>query len=305
MISTPGVRQSSIRFHYDLGAVFYRLLWGEHIHHGLWHADETPRAAQRQLIEWLAQAADIPRGAKLLDVGCGVGGSSMHLARHLGCQVTGLTLSPVQRAWAATVARLRGLRRQVRFLRDDAEKISFPPGSFDVVWSVECTEHLFDKAAFFRKAATWLRPGGRMAICAWLAGPRAGDPEGAELTRRVCDAFLCPSFGSADDYQQWMTAAGLHVQRVEDLTDRVARTWEICQRRVERSGVRWLAALAGREMRSFVENFSTLLEAYRTRAMEYGAFIAVAPREIRTFSEGKASPHCVRVEHSETLAGGA
>jgi tocopherol O-methyltransferase len=39
-----------------------------------------------------------------------------------------------------------------------------------VVWSIECTEHLFDKRQFFQRVAQWLRLGGRVAICAWLAG---------------------------------------------------------------------------------------------------------------------------------------
>ena len=81
-----------------------------------------------------------------------------------------LTLSPVQRHWAAASAALQGVSRRTRFLAADAESVEFDDASFDVLWSVECTEHLFDKAEFFRRAAGWLRPGGRLAIAVWFEG---------------------------------------------------------------------------------------------------------------------------------------
>src|SRR5438876_1077336 len=83
--------------------------------------------------------------------------------RH-GWRVTGLTLSPVQRAWARASAVWQGAARRTRFLCGDAEQAAFPDAAFDVVWNVECSEHFFDKPAFFRKAAGWLRPGGRVAL---------------------------------------------------------------------------------------------------------------------------------------------
>ena len=280
MISISDVRSRDIRWHYDFTTAFYRMLWGRHIHHGLWEPDhgpaigESPLAAQIHLINTLATKTSIGPGQRVLDVGCGMGGSSIHLARERHCDVTGITLSPVQKMWAKTSATLNGVRRRTRFRRADAERIEFPATEFDVVWSVECTEHLFDKPAFFRKAATWLKPGGRMAICAWLAGSNASTPDGHEQVRLVCENFLCPSLGSEADYVEWMTAGGLEMVEVSDWTDQVLATWEICERRVRRTGMRWLAKLADRQTRAFLEHFETILNAYRSRAMGYGCFVA-------------------------------
>jgi tocopherol O-methyltransferase len=271
MIVCPSISKRSIRNHYDLATPFYRLLWGPHIHHGLWEGDEAPDEAQRRLIDRLAEAAALAAGQTVLDVGCGMGGSTIDLARRYGCATTGLTLSPVQRTWAALSARRQGVSGQTRFLRGDAEKIHFPAASFDVVWNVECSEHLFDKPAFFRRAAGWLRPGGRIALCAWLAGDAADAEREAML---VCEHFLCPSLGTAGDYREWMTAAGLTVPTFIDLTAQVGQTWDICIRRVRASGVGLLARLGGRKMRSFVEHFATLGNAYRSGAMRYGLFVA-------------------------------
>src|SRR5437588_3691008 len=97
MISCPTISKHEIRSHYDLATVFYRLLWGRHIHHGLWDAQEPAWAAAQRLTDTLAQEARIVRGDKVLDVGCGMGGSSIHLAREFRCRVTGVTLSSLQK----------------------------------------------------------------------------------------------------------------------------------------------------------------------------------------------------------------
>lgn len=276
MISCPDIQKRDIRSHYDLATVFYRLLWGRHIHHGLWEGTESPAVAQQQLTDTLARLAGIVPGNKVLDVGCGTGGSTIHLAKHLGCDVTGITLSPVQRAWARCAASWHGVPRTTKFLRLDAEQAEFPQASFDVVWSIECTEHLFDKPAFFRRAAEWLVPGGRMAICAWLAG----DDTGTAATQQVydvCEGFLCPSLGTQHDYEQWMQSAGLRTEHSLDWTNRVMQTWEICRRRVERTGVRWIARVLDRNTVLFLDRFDTILRAYQSGAMKYGCFVAHRP----------------------------
>jgi cyclopropane fatty-acyl-phospholipid synthase-like methyltransferase len=67
------------------------------MHHGLWYADETPEVAQLQMVRHLAEEAGIGSGqsVRVLDVGGGMGGSSIYLAEHFGCEVAGITISRV------------------------------------------------------------------------------------------------------------------------------------------------------------------------------------------------------------------
>ncbi|MGN6136569.1 MAG: SAM-dependent methyltransferase [Aureliella sp.] len=276
MITCPSVEKSVIRTHYNIGTLFYRLMWGPHLHHGLWNGDESPQRAARHLTEELARLARIQNAERIVDVGCGMGGSSIWLARQRECTVTGVTISPVQRRWATTSSWLKGTAGRTQFLHADAEQIELKPGSRDVVWSIECTEHLFDKAAFFAKARSWLAPGGRIAICAWLAGHDQQAEQTQRLVTEVCEGFFCPSLGTQADYENWLTATGLKLEHSLLWTDRVLKTWEICRDRVRRSGVRNLARVLGRDHVLFLDRFDAILEAYRTRAMEYGCFVASA-----------------------------
>ena len=289
MISSPAVTKASIRSHYDLATPFYRLLWGPHIHHGLWDeetlstlatanaAPRSTRAAQLHLTNTLADLAGITGEERVLDVGCGMGGSSIHLAKARHCQVTGVTLSGVQRRWAAQSAWWQGVSRKVEFRRVDVEQETFPAASFDVVWSIECTEHLVDKRAFFAKVSQWVRPGGRVAICAWLAAEDADRLEKRRQVEQVCEAFLCPSLGSFTDYRGWMEEAGLEVDLSSDWTPRVLHTWEVCEQRVRAWRLDTLARLINPAQALFIDHFATLLHAYRSGAMQYGCFIAHRP----------------------------
>jgi len=277
MIDCPYIEKSVIRNHYDIVTLFYRLMWGPHIHHGYWDADESSSVAQEQLTAVLAERAGIHSGAVVYDIGCGMGGSSRWLAQHLQCSVTGVTLSPFQRWWATTASRFSSLRPKPQFLCADAEKVEFPYDQADFVWSIECTEHLFDKPAFFQNAAHWLKPGGRFALCAWLAGPDPLTDLQADQARAVCKGMFCPSLGSQQDYVGWFQDAGFQVVLQEIWTDRVKQTWEICLRRVEQTGARRLAKILGKNHILFLDHFESILNAYNSGAMDYGVFIAEKP----------------------------
>jgi tocopherol O-methyltransferase len=275
-VTSRRLKIRAIREHYDHLSVFYRLLWGAHIHHGYWEGDESPAVAQVQLTARLVDFAAVPRGARVLDVGCGLGGSALWLARHRDCQVTAITLSPVQ-VWMATrQARAEGLGERVQFRRHDANHLTLPQ-SFDVVWVVECSEHLEDKKGFIASCARLLDPGGRIALCAWVA---SGDPDCAEhsqLVEEVCHGMLCPSLARAAEYTNWLQASGFEAMKTEDITCRVSQTWTFCERIAARPIVRLGQLLLGRRTRDFVQSFGTIQRAYAEGAMAYWMFTAKKP----------------------------
>jgi len=268
------VNTNAIRSHYDRLSILYWWLWGEHIHHGFWRNGESPHQAQVRLIEELAERTQIRRGAKVLDVGCGLGGSSFWLARELGCSVLGITISPVQKRLAERRARSFGLRDRIRFAVSDANKLAFGTESFDAVWSIECSEHLFEKSGFIRNCARALRPGGTLGLCTWLAAEPSSAAANPALMAKICSGMLCASLGTLNDHICWMNDSGFAEIRVDDVTRHVEKTWEICQNILRRPTVRAFLPLMGSQTRQFAMGFSEMSRAYREGAMRYGIFTA-------------------------------
>lgn len=257
--------------HYDATSFLYRIFWGEHIHHGFWPAPGgSPLDAQVRLVSYLADRAEVARGDRVLDVGCGYGAASRWLAARYDCRATGITISRRQARIASR--RHRRAAGWLAVVRSDAAALPFADRSFDVVWVVECLEHLDDKQAFIRRARRLLAPGGRLALCSWQAG---GDQIDRRLIDSVCDAFLCPSLATATEYRSWCEAEGLVIRCHEDLTRNVEETWRILVRRVGR--LRPLRWLVGVELRRFVKGFPSIARAYETGAMSYGLLVAQRP----------------------------
>jgi tocopherol O-methyltransferase len=266
-----------IRAHYDRLSFLYRLFWGEHLHHGYWENNESAPRAQIQLMERLAERADIPRGARVLDIGCGLGGSVQWLARQFDCDVTGMTISPVQARMATAKAKSRGLSHRVRFEVNDADRWQPKPASFDVVWIMESSEHFHDKPGFIERCALALKPGGTLAVCAWLRrdGPLREDEQ--PLVNTIAEAMLSASLGSLSDYSGWMRDAGLTVTAAEDITRHVEQTWSHCARIGANPAVRLLLRFTGESTQRFVRSFPLMQQAYAQGAMAFGLFVAKKP----------------------------
>jgi len=265
---------TAIRDHYDRISVFYRALWGEHIHHGFWEDGEPPARAQVKLVEHLAGRAALRRGSRVLDVGCGIGGSAIWLARNLGCSVLGVTISPVQAEMATKKARAEGLDSLVCFEVEDANHLRLDAESFDVVWVIECSEHLADKARFIDSCARVLRPGGVLALCAWLAADDLSAPGHARLVAEVCQGMLCPQLASRQDYTRWMWQSGFTRVEAEDITRNVEETWTRCAAIASRPEIKALLHVFDEPTRRFVEAFTAIQQAYAEGAMTYGMFTA-------------------------------
>src|SRR5260370_2995090 len=263
-----------IRKHYDRLSRFYRMLWGEHLHHGYWEDNESIARAQIQLMEQLAQKPAIPHGAHVLDIGCGLGGSAFWLAEQYDCNVTGLTISAVQARMATKKAKVKGLTDRVQFIVADANVWQPDPESVDVVWVMESSEHFRDKKNFFERCATALKPGGVLAVCAWLRGERPTQSGEQALVATIGQAMLSASLDTLGQYAAWMRQANLEVETAKDITRNIAPTWEYGSRMVERLPVRWLARFADVSTRRFVKSFPLMTQAYATAVMAFGLFVA-------------------------------
>lgn len=129
----------------------------------LWHNMKyyaIERRSRNHILSWFKQNC---HGARVLDLCCGNGGDSVFLAKECGAKVIGCDLSDVSIANCRALAAQEGVAEKVRFEIEDAEKLSYPDNSFDVVTEYGALHHV-DLPKVYAEMARVLRPGGS-AIC--------------------------------------------------------------------------------------------------------------------------------------------
>jgi tocopherol O-methyltransferase len=257
--------------HYDMLSPYYRALWGEHLHHGYWiRGDESKDRAQVQLIEHLAQLANIRFGSDILDIGCGFGASSLYLAKHYDATVTGITISPVQVEMAIQAAAQEQLN--AKFLLMDAEAMGFQK-QFDVLWSIESISHYQDREGFFASSAKLLRPGGSFALIDWF--------KKENLTRAETRKYIEPiekgmfvELQQMDEYEQFFVANGLQITRREILNDNCAKTWDLGLDIIKDKSFWVLAAKLGKHFVSFLKTFQAMRAGFASGNFVFGLLVA-------------------------------
>jgi tocopherol O-methyltransferase len=265
--------------HYDSLDAFYREVWGEHVHHGLFvRGDETAEAAADALTRKVAEAARLGPGSRVCDVGCGYGATARWLAAYAGAHVIGLTLSEAQAAYARRRPVPNGAPPPEILVRDWLRN-GLPGGTFDAVLALESTTHMPERARVFAEMGRVLKPGGRLVACIWMTGERPRGWEVAHLLEPICREGRLAGMGSAAENRAWIEGAGLVVEVEEDLCRQVARTWTVCLRRVagrllrDRRYRRFLLD-ATKGDRVFAATLLRIRLAYATGAMRYGFFVA-------------------------------
>lgn len=263
---------AAVAAHYDELDLFYREVWGEHVHHGFWATGRESRlAAADALVDLVAARLDLAPGQALCDIGCGYGATAVRLAERHGVHVTGVTVSGVQATIAAAKSPSHG---SIAVLHRDWLCNGFPDRQFDRAYAIESSEHMPDKRRFFAEAYRTLRPGGRLAVCAWLARESPGPWEARYLLEPICREGRLPSLGDEGDYRRLAAAAGFTVAECEDLSSRVRRTWYVCAGRLAGkliSKPRYLRFLFDSRAtdRMFILTLLRLVLAYRTGSMRY------------------------------------
>lgn len=207
--------------------------WGDHIHLGHYGAPPQQKDFIQAKIDFVHEMVrwgglnSLPPGTTVLDVGCGIGGSSRILVQDYGFSVTGVTISPqqVRRAQELTPEGL-----DAKFQVDDAMALSFPDASFDVVWSIEAGPHMPDKAVFARELLRVLKPGGILVVADWNQRDDRRKPLNAwerPVMRQLLDQWSHPAFASIEGFSEQLQATRLVAGEVvtADWTEQTLPSW--------------------------------------------------------------------------------
>ncbi|MBW4547650.1 MAG: methyltransferase domain-containing protein [Symplocastrum torsivum CPER-KK1] len=228
--------QSQIQQFYDASSGLWEQVWGEHMHHGYYGATgnekKDRRQAQIDLIEELLKWAQVRQAEQIIDVGCGIGGSSLYLAEKFNAHATGITLSPVQASRATERAEEAGLAAAVQFQVADALDMPFADETFDFVWSMESGEHMPDKEKFLAECYRVLKPGGTFLMATWCHRPIT--PATGQLTideqqhlAEIYRVYCLPYVISLPEYEAIAHRLPFQNIRTADWSDAVAPFWDI------------------------------------------------------------------------------
>lgn len=216
---------------YDESTPLWLSTWGEHMHHGYYGPDgkmaKDNHRAQIDLIEALLQWGGVDEADRILDAGCGVGGSARYLALKFNAGALGLTLSPVQAEQGSRYNREAGLEECIELRVQDLMSLTPADGPFDLIWSLESAEHIADKSGMLALFHSLLAPGGRLLMATWCHRPTppALSAEEERLLGHIYQRYHLPPMTAIDQLAVFAETAGFQQVLTADWTDAVAPFW--------------------------------------------------------------------------------
>ncbi|MET9669858.1 cyclopropane-fatty-acyl-phospholipid synthase family protein [Streptomyces sp. NPDC006475] len=218
--------RQAISHHYDVGNGFYEQVLGASMVYSCayWSDGGTLEEAQRDKLDLVCRKLALQQGDRLLDVGCGWGSLAMHAAREYGAQVTGITLSREQAAYARKRIAEAGLTDRIEIRVQDYRDVR--DGPYDAIASIGMAEHVGQVRylEYAEQLLTLLRPGGRL-----LNHQIARRPERNEADYRLdpfIDRYVFPDGELAPLGRTVATLelAGFEVRDVESIREHYALT---------------------------------------------------------------------------------
>lgn len=212
--------------YYDQTAIHYKYFWkleeSMALHYGIWR--DGIKTFQESLVETnreLTEQAGIQSSDVVLDAGCGVGGSSIYLAKNIGCQVIGVTLSQQQADTAKINAARESVTDLVHFFQRDYSNTEFEANSFDVVWGIECHLTESTKHTFVKEARRVLKDGGRLIIGEYFKTSENLKPKQYHTLQKWLNYEAIADMVTLGTYIKWLEESGFTNIRVTDVTKEI------------------------------------------------------------------------------------
>jgi len=277
--------------YYNLATDFYEYGWGLSFHFAPRFSGESLRESIKRHEHYLALRLGLKAGDKVVDLGCGVGGPMIEIARFTDAKILGINNNEYQISRGRMHLKNHELLKQCDFLKADFRDLQGVKNeTFDSAYTIEAECHVSDKINLFKEVNRVLKPGGLLGIYDWmmtdLYDPNNADhvriKKGIELGNGIADLPL-----SSKIVTDALEAAGFEVLENRDLSE--YDDPNPCK-------VLWWQPLAG----------GWRLQNLRTSGVGQliTHFALVACEKVKIVPEGTVKMHLILTEAANALVGG-
>ncbi|WP_162959312.1 SAM-dependent methyltransferase [Micromonospora tulbaghiae] len=217
---TPGTTPAEVSDFYDVYNSLLRKYWDDNFHFGYWQdeADDSSIAvATDRFTDIMISKLPVGPGARVLDVGCGIGKPALRLAQQTGATVVGISINQQQIDEGNARAVAEGLADRVSFQQANALELPFEDGSFDAVLAFESICHM-PRLPALKEMSRVLVPGGRIALTDLI---KIEDPDGTAAAA----GFQSQALVRYSDYPALTAAAGVEIDELIDVSAHTKRTY--------------------------------------------------------------------------------
>lgn len=283
--------QKAMRHYDDMTVDLYMARWNsEHFHCGLFEDEDIPKEGApfagpesltrglERMIEAIVTPAKIKAHHHVVDAGCGIGGTSLYLAKTRGCRVTGVNLHEGQLEMAEKRANDAGLARRVGFKHGDcSRRLPFDSNSIDIVVNIESACHYSDREQFLREVHRILKPDGRIVALDWLMTNDATAEQRERYIKPLCDHWALSSLESLSSYARLLRETGFAVLECVGFDGK-----DIGNLRLIENYARWLrglnfCGLLPTKYRPVMQRFDVLEKTWQNGCFECGRYCAAKP----------------------------
>lgn len=270
--------------HYDDCYRDYLFAWCNRenlaLHYGYWDKNTTSHhqaLINKNLV--LYNLAEISSTDHVLDAGCGIGGSSIWMAKKHNNRVTAITISKQQALYAKKHSERQGVSDKTEFEVSDFCDTPFEDETFDVIWGLESVCHALRKNDFLQEAYRLLRPGGRIVICdGFILRREFTDDEWQDIVTCL-NGWAVPNLCSRKEFIQLLEQNQFQQIAYKDITAETLPSADYMFKVAKRlKPVQQISQWLGLRTKAQTANFKVGLAQHRLftdQLVEYGVFTAI------------------------------
>lgn len=276
--------KQEVKDYYNHNQVLYNIFYSngtDGLHYGFWEKNTKSHAESIiNTTKFIAKCLKINKNDKVLDAGCGIGGSSIYLAKNYGAKVVGITLSEVQLKAANEKALKLGLQNQVKFAIQDFTKTNFNDKSFSKIFGLESICYSNKKIDFLKEAYRLLKKGGIITVAdGFQVRTNLSDKE-KEIYQKWLKGWIVPNLATVESFRNDLKKAGFKNIKYYDKFNEIKKTRD----RIFRIGIfgypfTWLSSNLGFFSKDMHENTKAMLCQKKVfsdsnNIATYGVFVA-------------------------------